>query len=77
MNLYGEFLSILRFEGVWEFTLFKGREFIKNVGIVASIGFMANVGLLACAENGAVVSSEYVDTPVAVTNVSPKSDFIS
>ena len=77
MNLYGEFLSILRFEGVWEFTLFKGREFIKNVGIVASIGFMANVGLFACAENGAVVSSEYVDTPVAVTNVSPKSDFIS
>jgi uncharacterized membrane protein (UPF0127 family) len=77
MNLYGDFLSILRFAGVWEFTLFKGREFIKNVGIVASIGVMFNVGLLACNQDGAVVSSEYVGTPVAVTTVNAKSSFIS
>ena len=77
MKLYGELLSILRFKGVWGSALFKGSGFIKKVGIVVLIGVMANVGLLACDEDGAVVSSEYVDTPVAVTNVSPKSDFIS
>lgn len=38
---------------------------------------MVNVGVLACDEDGTMVSSEYVNTPVAVTNVSPKSDFIS
>ena len=77
MNLYGELLSILRFKGVWGSALFKGSGFIKKVGIVALIGVMTNVGLLACDEDGTMVSSEYVDTPVAVTNVSPRSDFIS
>ena len=77
MNLYVGLLSILRFKGILGLTLFKGRWFIKKVGIIVLIGIVVNAGLLACDKGGTRVSNEHVDTPVAVTIVSPKSDLIS